>query len=183
MGTAARHCTELRRSQGTEAGVPPSLYEEWTSQIVNSALAALSPLTSGQSARCSSQDEKGTVPCFAVRAGGTVKQGAVRAFSGPEIVQAEGDRIERTNAHRLVVLRALRAGSNSRTIAARPFASARMVSRVPSFVFDIDPSSLRVAHAWTHSRPRLSRRIRRRAPAGDPSPTTVMRIGSLVRGQ
>ena len=62
---------------------------------------------SGRSDRCSAEDGDGslsTVPCFAVRAG----ERSSRPFSvppqGQEIAEAEGDRIERADAHRLVVL-------------------------------------------------------------------------------
>ena len=61
-----------------------------------------------RSAQCLPEDEDGsrsTVPCFAIRAGQPSRSLYARP-SGPEIAEAEGDRIERADADRLVVLRA-----------------------------------------------------------------------------
>ena len=46
------------------------------------------------------------MPCIAIRAGEWSSRALYARLSGPEIAKVEGDRIERTDAHRLVVLRA-----------------------------------------------------------------------------
>ena len=46
------------------------------------------------------------MPCIAIRAGEWSSRALYARLSGPEIAKVEGDRIERADAHRLVVLRA-----------------------------------------------------------------------------
>ena len=46
------------------------------------------------------------VPCIAIRAGEWSSRALYARLSGSEIAKVEGDRIERTDAHRFVVLRA-----------------------------------------------------------------------------
>ena len=64
--------------------------------VRESRLTGPCALKSGRSARISpngGDDRRSTGSCFAIRAGSTVKQAVVRAPSGPEIDQAEGDRV------------------------------------------------------------------------------------------
>ena len=77
-------------------------------QIVNSGSRPLA-LKSGRSTRFSPEDVHGsrsTGPCFAIRAGEWSSRSLYARPSGPEVGEAEGDRIEGTDADRVVVLRA-----------------------------------------------------------------------------
>ena len=73
-------------------------------------------------------DTRPTVPCFAIRAHERSSRPRHARRSGPEIGETEGDRIERADAHRLVVLRA-RGQERCSRVRGLP---ARMSNRGPS---------------------------------------------------